>query len=274
MSSTENDAEASGDASVDVLDTGAGVRQLLLRETRNRLSPGLRSRLRVAIEAAACAPEVHAIVLGTAGAHFSVGGDVATMQQLIDAPASRKHAHMLEGNRLAHALDHCRKPLVAAVSGGCHGAGAGLMLLCDTIVVGVSTQIGFPFLRMGLVPDFGISHTLGRRVGDAVARQILLYAGTVTGGRALEIGLADECVADDLVLSRAVELATQLAKMPAHAMGLTKDMLSDGALSLETAMRQEAMNQAQCFGSADMREGVAAFFEKRAPRFNESKEHG
>jgi len=274
MSSKGNDAEDAENASVEVLDTGAGVRQLLLREARNRLSAGLRSRLRVAIEAAACAPEVRAIVLGTAGAHFSVGGDLATMQRLVEAPESRKHAHMLEGNRLARELDHCRKPLVAAVSGGCHGAGAGLILLCDTIVVGLSTQIGFPFLRMGLVPDFGISHTLGRRVGDAAARQILLYASTVTGARALEMGLADECVEDGLVLSRAVELATKLAKLPAHAMGLTKDMLSDGAGSLETALRQEAVNQAQCFGSADMREGVAAFFEKRAPRFNESQGHG
>ena len=248
------------DASVDVHDSGQGVRQLLLREAKHRLSAQLRSRLCVAIEDATAAPEVRAIVLGTAGSHFSVGGDLGTMQGLMDASASRKHAHVLEANRLARALDQCRKPIVAAVSGGCHGAGAAVVLLCDTIVVGESTQLGFPFLRMGLVPDFGISHTLGRRVGEAVARQILLYAKTITGAHAVHIGLADECVEDAQVLPRAVELATILAAMPAQALALTKDMLRDDAGGLESALRAEAMNQSHCFGSTDMREGLSAFF--------------
>lgn len=270
-----SDAAISADAaSVEVHDSGQGVRQLLLRETKHRLNVELRSRLRVAIEDAASAPEVRAIVLGTAGAHFSVGGDLATMQRLLDASESRKHAHMLDGSRLARAFDQCRKPIVAAVSGGCHGAGAALVLLCDTIVVGESTQFGFPFLRMGLVPDFGISHTLARRVGEAVTRQILLYAKTVTGARAVQMGLADECVQDAHVLPRAVELATLLAAMPAHALALTKDMLRDGVCSLESALRTEAMNQSQLFGSADMREGLRAFFEKREPLFNKEQENG
>lgn len=262
--------DLSVDSSIEVSDCGGGVRQLLLRETKNRLSGDLRAKLLAAINDATSLPEVRAIVIGTAGKHFSVGGDIMVMQGLTKAPASRRHAHMCEGNRLAETLGSCTKPLVAAVHGACFGAGAGVALLCDTIIVGNSTEIGFPFLRIGLVPDFGISYTLKRRIGDSAARQVLLYAKTLKATEAIACGLADECVEDIDVLPRAVELATRLAAMPAEALRLTREVLRDSASCLKSALRQEALTQSHCFDSKDMHEAVTALLEKRAPKFNEN----
>ena len=256
------------DASVEVIDCGRGVRQLLFREPKNRLNGALRGQLQHALDNATALPEVRAIVIGTTGKHFSVGGDVNAMQNLTDASVSYKYAYMSEVNRLAESLGRCRKPLVAAISGACYGAGAGVALLCDTIVIGRSTEIGFPFLRTGLVPDFGISYTLKRRIGERAARQLLLYAKVVSAPEAIALGLADESVEDSEVIPRAIELANRLADMPAEALGLVKEMLRADPTSLEAALREEAMTQSHCLGSNDMREGVAAFLEKRSPIFN------
>jgi len=147
------------------------------------------------------------------------------------------------------------------------GAGAGIALLADTIVVGVGAKIGFPFLRLGLVPDYGLAYTLPQRVGIGRARRMIFESRTVPGAEAVTLGLADVVVADADVQAEAVRVAENLARQPAHALALTKQMLRSGYADLNAALDAELMAQTLSFLSADHREGVAAFKEKRPPSF-------
>ncbi|MDP1604765.1 MAG: enoyl-CoA hydratase/isomerase family protein, partial [Legionella sp.] len=225
----------------------------------------LREQLLEALNAAYANASVRAIVIGSAGKNFSVGGDLS---HVAGREAGQSSYTMMAGvGEVALAVRNSPKPVVAAVTGHCIGAGAGLALLCDTVVMGNSAAMGFPYLKIGLVPDFGLSHTLAERIGLPAARQVLLFAKTFKADEAAAVGLADEVVEDERVGERALQLATMLAEAPAHALLLLRRMIRDGSASLETMLDREAAYQSTCFGSADVQEGIAAFKEKRKPDF-------
>jgi 2-(1,2-epoxy-1,2-dihydrophenyl)acetyl-CoA isomerase len=252
---------------VHISDSAKGVRVILMSDPldRNALVEALRAPLRRSLEKAYADPDIRAIVIGGAGKNFSVGGDLLQLAELKAGQAS--HARMKSVGDVALLVRNGAKPIVAAVTGHCLGAGAGLALLCDTIVMGHSAAIGFPFLRIGLVPDFGVSHTLAERIGAPAARQALLFAKTFRASDALAVGLVDEIVDDGLVHTRALELAATLAEFPAYAMGLTRQILRANGGTLESDLHREAAYQAICLGSEDVQEGVAAFREKRKADF-------
>ena len=244
-----------------------GVRQILLADPleRNALTETLRSQLHKALEAAYADSTVRAIVIAGAGKNFSVGGDLSHIAGRNAGQSS--YTMMSVVGDVALAVRNGPKPIVAAVTGHCIGAGAGLALLCDTVVMGKSVSLGFPYLKIGLVPDFGLAHTIAERIGLPAARQALLYAKTFKADEAASIGLADEVVEDERVKERALQLAAALAESPAHALLLLRRMLREGGSTLEAMLDREAVYQSTCFGSADLEEGVAAFKEKRRPNF-------
>ena len=133
-------------------------------DRRNAVNPEARGALIEAVSAALDDDAVVAIVLGSTDGHFCAGGDIDSMAGL-DVGSAR--VRMKQNHRLVRLLAEAEKPLIAAVEGFAVGAGAGLALLCDTIVLAKSGAIGFPFFRVGLTPDYGILHTLPRRVGAA-----------------------------------------------------------------------------------------------------------
>jgi 2-(1,2-epoxy-1,2-dihydrophenyl)acetyl-CoA isomerase len=233
-------------------------------EKRNALNPELRGALIDAFEAAAGDDSVHAIVVAGNEGHFCAGGDIDSMEGLT---AESGRTRMKVNHRMVRALAGSEKPVIAAVSGFAVGAGAGIAMLADTMILGESATIGFPFFRIGLVPDYGILHTLPRRVGAARARQILLYAKMLKGKDAYEAGLADELVADGEVEAVAIERARQLAAMPPTAFSIVKRQLDLWPVSLEGALEMEAMAQASSFTTSEFAEGRSAFREKRAPNF-------
>lgn len=243
-----------------------GVRRIGLNraDKRNALNPGLRAALNEAIEAACDDDTVHAMVIAGNGGHFCAGGDIDSMTGL--TPQTGR-ARMKVNHNLVRLLAETEKPVIAAVSGYAVGAGAGLALLADTVVMGEGATIGFPFFRIGLVPDYGLLFSLPRRVGVARARQILLYARMLKGRDALDVGLTDELVADSEIEARAVELAQELAAMPPHAFAIAKRQLGLWPTSLEGALEMEAMAQAACFSTSEFAEGRSAFRDKRAPDF-------
>ncbi len=243
-----------------------GVRRIGLNraDKRNALNPSLRGALIEAFEAASDDETVHAIVIAGNGGHFCAGGDIDSMDGL--TPETGR-ARMKVNHRMVRVLAEIEKPVIAAVSGYAVGAGAGIALLADTVVMGEGATIGFPFFRVGLVPDYGILFSLPRRVGAARARQILLYARMVKAKDAYDVGLADELVDDNEVEARAVECAQELAAMPPHAFAIAKRQLGLWPTSLEGALEMEAMAQAACFSTAEFAEGRAAFRDKRAPNF-------
>jgi enoyl-CoA hydratase/carnithine racemase len=153
------------------------------------------------------------------------------------------------------------------VEGYAVGAGAGLALLADCVVVAEGATIGFPFFRVGLVPDFALLHTLPKRVGAAKARDLLLFARMVAAAEAVAMGLADHLAPKGGAVARATELARELAAMPPHAFGLAKRQLALAPLPFEAALEAEAMAQSLAFLGEESAEGRAAFRDKRAPKF-------
>ncbi|MGE3931979.1 MAG: enoyl-CoA hydratase/isomerase family protein [Rhodospirillaceae bacterium] len=233
-------------------------------DKRNALNPELRlaliDALAAALDDAACA----AIVLTGAGGHFCAGGDIDSMAGMT---VQDSRARMKSNHKLVAMVANAEKPVIAAVEGYAVGAGAGLALLADTLVLGEGGSIGFPFFKIGLIPDYGILWSLPRRVGAARARQILLYARMLKGRAALDAGVVDEVVPDGTAADRAVALATELAAMPRHAFALAKRQLALQPLSLDAALEMEAIGQGVSQQTSEFTEGRNAFLEKRPPKF-------
>ena len=243
------------------------IRRLALNDPkgRNELDADARSELASGLQDAYGDPDIRAIVIGTDVRNFSAGGDLARVAEY--AAGQSSHRMMRSVNDLARLLHGSPKPLIAAVAGHCVGAGAGLALLCDVIVCGRSAKLGFPFLKLGLVPDFGVSFSLPRRIGAPAARRALLGGLIYDGDDALALGLVDECVDDGQLNEAALDKAALLADAPANALLQLRLMLRREAATLADALETEALNQAICFGSADLAEGIAAFREKRPANF-------
>lgn len=245
---------------------GHGVWRIAINrpEVRNAISPDTRLELIEAFSAALADPQVTAILLGSTGGHFSSGGDIRTMGQ---GDARDARARMKLHHRFVRMVIEAEKPVLAAVEGYAMGAGAGLALCADTIVIAESGAIGFPFFKVGLTPDFAISFTLTRRVGWARARQLIFYARTVRGADAVAMGLADELARDGESEARAFALAKELAAMPPLAFSLTKHHLLNEPRSLEAALEAEATAQPLCSTGPEHAEGRAAFREGRRADF-------
>ncbi len=244
----------------------AGICRLTLNrpEKRNALSAELRAAILERLAAAAADDATRCIVLAGAGGSFCAGGDLASLEGTTPAAGRRR---IRAGHGLVRAMLECDTPIVAAVEGFAMGAGAGLAMAADTVVVDAGTTIGFPFLKVGIGPDFAVSHLLPRRVGPHRAAQLLMRAQNVTGETAVRIGLADELAPTGGVADVALDVAREYCALPPHALALVKRQTALAPQSLEAAMESEETLQALCFAGGEFAEGVAAFREKRRPRF-------
>jgi 2-(1,2-epoxy-1,2-dihydrophenyl)acetyl-CoA isomerase len=234
-------------------------------EARNALGEALRGALLDVLASLFQDPAARVLILASALPNFSVGGDLSRMDTLSDPKEGRRR--ILSAHRLVRLLLSAGTPMIAEVRGHAVGAGAGLALACDTIVMAEGASIGFPFPKVGLAPDFAIAYTLPRRIGQAAARQALLYARSYAAAQALDLGLADEVVPEADLQARALARAEELAALPSLALHLTKRMLERSG-DAEAVLEAEAQAQPLCFTSDDFREGLAAFREKRKPDFD------
>jgi 2-(1,2-epoxy-1,2-dihydrophenyl)acetyl-CoA isomerase len=159
-------------------------------------------------------------------------------------------------------------PVVAAARGHAVGIGLQLLLASDFVIAADTAVLWEPFAARGMTPDGGASWLLPRAVGPLRARQLLLLGRRLSGAEAAEWGIAAECVADDKVPGRARELAGTLAAGPTVALGLTKWLVNTGyERTLKDQLTQESLAMELSSRSPDFREGLAAFIEKRDPRF-------
>jgi len=204
-----------------------------------------------------------ALVIGGVQGVFSAGGDVASMEGLTQAQARERMRHI---HGLCRIVADARIPVVSAMEGVTAGAAVGLALLGDRIVVGREARILFPFLKLGLTPDWGQLMTLPRRVGLPAARRILAE-GKVGAEEALRIGLADVLADDAQVMDTAVRIASELALLPTEAFGRMKQRLNQPSASLAEELQREEDDQATCLTSDDFAEGFDAFRSKRSADF-------
>jgi len=234
-------------------------------EARNALGEALRGELLELLQPLLNESSTRVVIFASALPNFSVGGDLSRMDSLSDPKEGRKRIQ--SAHRLVRLLLAAGMPMIAEVRGHAVGAGAGLALICDTVIMAEGASIGFPFPKVGLAPDFAVAYTLPRRIGPAAARQALLYARSYGAAEARALGLADEGVPDADLQSRALLRAEELAALPSLALQVTKRMLEASAHA-EAVLNSEALSQPLCFASDDFREGLEAFRQKRKPHFD------
>ena len=191
-------------------DRGDGVAVLVIDrpEARNALSPEIRSGFAEQFGGMAGEAAVRAVVITGAGGHFCAGGDVKTMGSRDPSAMEDRLAEMARVAELAITFP---KPVVAAVRGHAAGAGASIACLADVVVAGDSAKFTVSFLNIGLVPDWGLTYTLPRRVGRAAARRLALTRERVDADEAHRLGIADVRAPDGEVMAVALERARTLA---------------------------------------------------------------
>jgi 2-(1,2-epoxy-1,2-dihydrophenyl)acetyl-CoA isomerase len=210
--------------------------------------------------------EVRAVVLTGSGRGFCVGQDLSVLQD-----RDRDVAALLRGrwNRHVLGLQGLEKPVLAAVNGAAAGAGLSLACACDLRIAADSAAFVPAFVNVGLVPDTGGSWLVPRLLGYARAFEWMCSGRKLSAAEALEWGLVAEVVEAEKLLARAQERAVELGALPTRGIAMTK-RLFEGAFTarLEDQLDLEAQLQAAATQTEDFAEGVAAFLEKREPRFS------
>ena len=230
----------------------------------NAFNAAMHQALSAALEEAE-ADDVRAVVITGAGRGFCVGQDLTEFRE---APGDI--GERLRGNYHPNilALRRLEKPVLAAVNGPAAGAGLSFACACDLRLAAASATFVPAFINIGLVPDSGGTYFVRRLLGTARAFEWMTSGRRLSAVEALEWGLVSEVVEDKKLAERAAERAAALAAMPTRGIGLTKRLFDHAEnATLEEQLELEAQLQTAATKTADFREGVDAFLEKREPRF-------
>jgi len=254
------------------LDVADGVATLTLNrpERLNSFTVAMHGEVRAALDAALHDASVRALLLTGAGRGFCAGQDLADRavspgDPAIDLGLSIESYYKPMLMRLRDA----RVPTVCAVNGVAAGAGANIPFACDIIVAAESASFIQSFSKLGLVPDCGGTWWLPRLAGPARAMGLALLGDKLAAAQAEAWGLIWKCVPDAELMPTALGIACTLAAGPTRGYVRTRQAMAAGLqLSFEAAIDLERDYQRELGRSADYREGVAAFMEKRAPRFS------
>jgi 2-(1,2-epoxy-1,2-dihydrophenyl)acetyl-CoA isomerase len=213
-------------------------------------------------------PDLRAVHFRAEGPNFSLGGDLKAFYPNREAlPAIvRKWT-----SDLHMGLSRCWTlpvPTVAEVQGFAMGGGVALLAGCDLVIAAESAKLGSAFAQLGFSCDSGSSITLTQRMGAARAKRFVMLTEVLSAQDALAAGLVDQVVADDALVDSAAKLVKNLAQGPTLAFGQIKRLFAQvGSTSLQAQLEDEALSLARIAASTDAREGVAAFTERRKPKF-------
>lgn len=238
-------------------------------ESLNALTVPVKLALRAALEGLAADPAVRAVILTGAGRAFCAGQDLAERDSPDAAPLDVEVRERY--NPIVRAIRSMGQPVIAAVNGVAAGAGASLAFACDLRIAAEEARFILAFGRIGLVPDSGATWFLPRLVGPARAAELALAGETLDAQEALRLGVVSRVVPGDQLMREARTLAGRLADGAPLALALTKEALARAeTITLDEALEGEAKLQGIAGASADHAEGLAAFREKRPPRFQGS----
>ncbi len=240
-----------------------GTVRLNRPQALNALSNPLLGEVAAALEGFDADDTIRAIILTGNERAFAAGADIKEM-------AGAGAIEMLTRGRseVWERLRKLRKPIIAAVNGYCLGGGNELAMVCDMIVAGEGARFGQPEINIGIIPGAGGTQRLTHALGKARAMELILTGRPFSAGEAFAAGLVTRVVPDEACLDEARALAGEIAAKPPLAVQLAKDaILKAFDLSIEQGLEYERRNFFLLFASEDMREGMAAFIEKRTPHF-------
>lgn len=209
------------------------------------------------------------VIEGGGDRAFVAGADITAMQTMNPADAREFARH---GQMLTKALETLTQVTIAKVQGFALGGGCELAMACDIIVAAKNARFGQPEVNLGIIPGFGGTQRLVRRVGMHVAMDMLLCgkSRTLTGEEAHKLGLVSRVVDDDKLEEEVGKVIRGVLSAGPRAVAETKRLARDSySMSLDAGLNAEANAFAACFADAEAQEGITAFVEKRAPEFSE-----
>ena len=246
---------------------GAVARITLNRpKALNALNEGTLRELTMAVRDLRRTDTARCLVITGAGEKaFCAGADIAAMVEM-SAVEARRFSRM--GHRTMAALEDLPIPVIAAVNGFALGGGLELALACDFIIASANARFGQPEINLGILPGFGGTQRLPRRVGIGRARELIYSGDLIDAQEALRIGLANRVVALEELAGEVEKRAAALAAKAPVALEQAKSAIQAGAdADLRTACAYESESFGLTFASADRLEGMRAFLDKRAAKF-------
>ncbi len=249
-------------------ETADGIAQVTINREKamNALNPDVLKEIRDCFTALSSDAGVRVVIVTGAGEKaFVAGADIAAMSSMTPQDA-------LEFGKLGHsamdAVDQCSKPVIAAVNGFCLGGGMELALACDFMYVSEKAKLGLPEVNLGLFPGWGGTQRLARLVGKGRAKEMIFSAKIISAPEAFEAGIANKVCKPEELLNEVRAVASEIAKKAPVAVALAKRTLHQGFdLPLAQGLDLEKNTFAKCFETQDLKEGLAAFLEKRAANF-------
>jgi 2-(1,2-epoxy-1,2-dihydrophenyl)acetyl-CoA isomerase len=253
-----------------IVERSGGVATVTMnRPTRKNAANGtMWSELLTTFEDVATDRNDRVMVLTGAGDAFCSGADLGDASNVAGRPGDPYLVQMRALSDVALRLHRFPKPTIAKVGGIAAGAGMSMALGCDLVVASDTARFSQIFSKRGLSIDFGASWLLPRLIGLHRAKELAFFADILSAAEAQEFGLVNRIVPHDELDAFVSEWAARLAAGPPLALSMTKTMLNNSmGLSMDQALEEESRSQAVNFGTADTLEAIAAFGEKREPRF-------
>jgi enoyl-CoA hydratase len=200
---------------------------------------------------------------------FIAGADVKEMSAL-DAEGAESFIHL--GNKVMSLIEFMSIPVIAAVNGYALGGGMELALACDMIYASDRAVFGLPEVQLGIMPGFGGSQRLPRRVGRNHARELIFTGKRIDASRAQDMGMVNEVVPHEKLMEHVMKVAKEITKVGGLAISVAKKAVYDGFHhSLDEGAQIETRAFLSLFGTADQKEGMKAFLEKREPNFSKNR---
>ena len=232
----------------------------------------LTRQLNAALRRTAEDPQVRVLVLTGAGDRaFCAGSDIKEFPSLIAEGDVVERKLTFENDTFA-LVDEFPKPTIAALNGLAYGGGLELAACCDLIIGEAGTEVALPEIKLGVIPASGGPIRVTRRLGEARGKEMMFFGDPVSAETAHSWGLLNRVVPRGRALETALELAARLAELPASALSLVKQAVHGSREGDRDAVRSTLPLSEQAFAAPDAAEGVRAFLDKRAPRFNAAPE--
>lgn len=210
--------------------------------------------------------EVQAVIVTGEGRSFVAGADIAEMSKL---NALEGRYMMEKGHRLMNMIESLPKPVIAAINGFALGGGCELAMACDIRLASEKAKFGQPEVGLGIIPGFGGTQRLSRLVGKGMAKYLILTAGMIDAAEALRIGLVERVLPPDQLAEEAEKTARAIMSKAPVAVATAKNAIDNGYdMDMKSASAYEVQSSVVCFASADKKEGMAAFLEKRPANFS------